>query len=225
MAQAEKKSGWVKVVVGLVVLAVLSVGGWLVATMDKSKATKPKAPKIALLAPPPPPPPPPPKEEKKPEPPKEVKEVKMEQQAPKQDSPPPSPELKMEGAAGNGPSAFAAGKVSNEDLSKVGKGIGGEGGGGRVGTGVDTFGNYANLIKGELQRGLRRNKSLKEQKYTVEVKIWLSPSGSLDRVELGSSTGDLALDELIKAGIVGMPAVSQTPPNGMPQPIRLRIAT
>jgi len=225
MAAAEKKSAWVKVVLAVLIFALIGGGIWFVTSMDKQKAGKPKAPKIALIAAPPPPPPPPPKEEKKPEPPKEAKEMKMEQPTPKAEQAPPSQDLKMEGPAGNGPSAFAAGRVSNEDLSKVGKGDGSLGGaGGKVG-GVDPFNNYANLIKGEMQRMLRKNSALKSQRYTVEIKVWVSPSGSVDKVEITSSTGNEDLDELIRKGIGTMPNFSQAPPASMGQPIHLRIVT
>jgi protein TonB len=223
MAEAEKKSGWVKVVVALVALVLIGAGTWFVMTMDKSKSSKPKAPKISLIAAPPPPPPPPPKEEKKPEPPKEVKEIKMEQPTPKAEATPPSQDLKMEGAAGNGPSAFAAGRVSNEDISKVGKGDGTGGGKGGGGGLFDPFNNYANLVKGEMQRLLRKNSALKSQRYTVEVKVWFSHAGAVEKVEISTSTGNDDLDDLIRKGIASMPTFNQAPPQGMAQPIRLRI--
>lgn len=227
MVAPEKKSPWIKVAVAILGLALIGAGIWFVTHMEKGKADKPKAPKIALIAPPPPPPPPPPKEEKKPEPPREAKEMKMEQPTPKADPAPPSQDLKMEGPAGNGSSAFSAGRVTNEDLSKVGKGDGGGGDGvGKPGGGMfDPFNNYANLIKGEMQRMLRKNSSLKSQRYTVEVKVWVSASGSLEKIEIASSTGNEELDEVIRKGISAMPSFTQAPPAGMGQPIRLRIVT
>jgi TonB family protein len=153
----------------------------------------------------------------------------MEQPTPKAEQAPPSQDLKMEGTAGNGPSAFSAGRVTNEDLSKVGKGGGSEGGGGSGDpckrSGFDPCNNYANLIKGEMQRMLRKNSALKLQQYAVEIKVWVSPSGLIDKVEISSSTGNEELDELIRKGIAAMPNFSQAPPASMGQPIHLRIVT
>jgi len=120
---------WLAIILGAVVLALLGALLWSL-FHGKSDAPR-KAPKISLipLAPPPPPPkeekrPDPPKEEKRPEPLKEQPEIKppapVEQKAP---APEPGPELKMEGAAGDGPSAFSAGRVVNENQIPAGRGV------------------------------------------------------------------------------------------------------
>ncbi len=209
--------------VGLVMIAAL---GLLIYSLvsGKSKPVK-AAPKISLIpTTPPPPPPPPPKDEKKPEPPKEQKEVK-EMPAPPKDAPPApaSQELKMDGPAGDGPSAFSAGKITSEDVSNLGKAP--TGGGALPATGLfSPFGGYANQLKSEVQRLLQRNKDLRTQSYRVEVHIWLAKDGSLQRHELVGSTGDAELDTLIRQTLSAAKAFSQ-PPDRMPQPIRLRINT
>ena len=204
------------VLLGLGALAVSMLGG-------KSEAPK-KPPKIALLTPPPPPPPPPPpKFEKKPDPPKEQKEVKVDQPVQKQESPPPSPDLKMDGPAGDGPSAFAAGKVTNEDLSKY---TGQPGGTGTERPGMfNPFTNYANLLKGEVQRHLNKNANLRRRRYAIEARVWVTASGGLQRIELIDSTGDVDIDDAVKQTLTGLPSFTQSPPANMPQPIRLRIVT
>jgi len=207
---------------GLIALVAL---GLLVYSLvgGKSKPTK-AAPKISLIPMTPPPPPPPPKEEKKPEPPKEQKEVK-EMPAPAKDAPPApaSQELKMDGPAGDGPSAFSAGKITNEDISKVGKGP--TAAPVLPATGLfSPFGGYANQIKSEVQRLLQRNKDLRTQSYRIEVRVWLDKDGSLQRHELVGSTGDSELDSLIGQTLAATKAFSP-PPDRMPQPIRLRINT
>ncbi len=210
---------WIAAVAALT-LAAMVAGAYMVMGMGKAGVKK-KAPKIALVTPAaPPPPPPPPKFEKKPDPPKE-QEVKMAQPEPKNDDPPPSPELKMEGAAGDGPSAFGAGKVSNEDLSKLGSG---ERGG--TGTGMfDPDANYMNLAKGEVQRFLKKNTSLRRRRYSLDVHLWVSASGAVSRYELAGSSGDAQTDEAVSQALALLPALSQTLPNNMPQPLRLRIST
>ena len=222
-----------KILFGLGGLIVLVMLGLLLYSLVSGKS-KPKkaAPKISLI--PMTPPPPPPREEKKPEPVKEQKEVE-EMPAPPKDAPPapPSQELKMDGPAGDGPSAFAAGKVTNEDISKVGKASGPAVTAPTVpvapalpATGLfSPFGGYANTLKSEVQRLLQRNKELRNQSYRIEVHIWVAKDGSLQRHELVGSTGDAELDNLISQTLVATKAFSQPPPERMPQPIRLRINT
>lgn len=196
---------------------VLGIGGYFAvkAFMQTSGPPK-KPPKISLLPDKPPPPPPPPKIEKKPESPKEQKEVKVEQQAPK-DAPPPDPTLKMEGAAGEGPSLFAAGRVTSDDLSKLGAG-------GREPL-VNPFSSYANALKNELQRQLARHPDLRRRQYRIEVRVWVGGDGSLRRTELLGSTGDGDTDDSIRRAFAALPGFSEAPPPNMPQPIRLRIVT
>lgn len=208
---------------GLIVMVAL---GLLIYSLvsGKSKPVK-AAPKISLIPTTPPPPPPPPKEEKKPEPPKEQKEVK-DMPAPPKDAPPapPSQELKMDGPAGDGPSAFSAGKITSDDISNVGKGAGG--GAAVPATGMfSAYGGYASQLKSEVQRILQRNKDLRTQSYRVEVRIWVAKDGSLQRHELVGSTGDAEIDTLINQTLAATKAFSQPPPDRMPQPIRLRINT
>lgn len=199
--------------------AVLALMAWGIYSFVSKIDDKPrKAPKISLIPTTPPPPPPPPKEEKKPEPPKDLnKPPPMEQ--PKMAPPAPSADLKMDGPAGDGPSAFSAGKISSEDLSNVGKGPASAGGG------FNAFSYYANLIKGELQRQLTRNKDLREMAYKAEVQVWVSRDGSVSRFDVINGTGDKELDVLLKKAIASASAFSAGPPEKMPQPIRLRIST
>ena len=147
----------------------------------------------------------------------------MEQVAPKDAPPaPPSQDLKMEGAAGDGPSAFAAGKVTREDLSNV-TSSGSKGG--AVSGMFNPFDNYATAIKGELQRYLSRNKELRQRAYKVDVLIWVTREGRMNRFDLQGSSGDTDVDELIRQSLTKMESFSGAPPEKMPQPIRLRLIT
>lgn len=200
-------------VMAIVVVAILAALGWgLKSMLGGSGTTAKKPPKISLLPATPAPPPPPPKEEKKPEP-KEQKEVKVDQ-AEKKDQPPDDPSLKMEGQAGDGPSMFAAGKVTSEDLSKLGAGNGGL---------TNPFNVYAGSIKAELQRYLARRSELKRRQYRVELRVWVAEDGRLRNFELLDSTKDTDIDEAIRSALGALAAFSDPPPPGMPQPIKLRI--
>ncbi|MBV8125336.1 MAG: hypothetical protein JO370_14825 [Paucibacter sp.] len=216
----------VAVVVAAAVLGLLLAGRYLRELLGKSEGPK-KPPKISLVAPPPPPPPPPPKFEKKPDPPKEQKEIKVPQPVPQQSPQPPAPsqDLKMDGPAGNGPSAFSSGGITSEDLSHVGTGNGGNGSGARTGM-FNPFTNYANLAKGELQRFLNKKDALKHRRYSLEVHLWMTASGStINRVELVGGTGDAETDDVIRQILAALPPMSQPAPTDMPMPIRLRITT
>lgn len=223
MAQVEAKAKSRRQIAGLLIagLVVLGLMAWGVSALMGGKSKPQKTPpKISLVAPPPPPPPPP-KIEKKPEPPKEQKELKVEQPIPKPAPPQAAPELKMEGAAGDGPSAFGAGKVTSDDLSKLGKGTGSP-----EKTGMfNPFNNYANTLKGELQRYLRKNNELRRRRYAVEVHVWVSASGELQRFELLGGTGDADTDEAIQQAMKALSGFGSAPPAQMPQPIRLKIVS
>jgi protein TonB len=217
MAASEpgERRNMVLVVLAIIVVVILA-GFGLKSLLGGHGSAGKKPPKISLLPSTPPPPPPPPKEEKKPEPPKDQKEVKMDQ-VEKKDQPPADPTLKMEGAAGDGPSMFGAGKVTNEDLSHLGAG-GGSGNGL-----LNPFNNYASAIKAELQRHLARRSELKRRQYRIEVRVWVTEDGHLKHFELRGTTNDGDMDETIRGVLAALPSFSEPPPAKMPQPIRLRI--
>jgi protein TonB len=150
----------------------------------------------------------------------------MEQAPPKEAPPaPPSQELKMDGPAGNGPSAFAAGKVTRDEFPSIGKGgAGAPAAAPQVNSLFNPFANYATAIKGELQRQLARIKELRQQAYQVDLHLWVGRDGRVTRHELLGSTGDTDIDEMIRQALAGI-GFSMLPPDQMPQPIRLRVVT
>ena len=192
-------------------LALLGLIAWGVKSLIGGKSDKPrKAPVVTLLPDKPPPPPPPPKEEKKPEPKEDKKDVKVEQ--PKEVPQPAQNEpLKMEGAAGDGDSAFGSGTVGREYA-----------GGNIGGTGMQQ-GLYAGRLQRHLQEQLSRNRKLKESDYRVSLRVWLRRDGSVEKAELAQSTGNQALDELLRETLLQVAAMREAPPENMAQPIRIRI--
>lgn len=226
---AARGGAWKKpaLAVGAGLVLLVLAGAFLWSVLGKKGRAAPRPPKIALLAPdtPPPPPPPPPKFEKKPDPPKEQKEMKVDQPVQPKVEQAPSPELKMDGPAGDGPSAFASGAITSEDLSKISNGKGGPGGPAAAGGLFNPFNGYANLLKGELQRYLGKQAGLKRRQYVVDVEVWVGADGRLQRFELLGSAGDDDIDAALRTAITALPAFSQAPPANMPQPIRLRVRT
>ena len=125
----------------------------------------------------------------------------------------------MDGPAGDGPSAFGAGKITSDDISNIGKG-----GAAPAQSGMfSPFTNYATAIKGELQRSLARNKELRQRAYRIDVQLWVGRDGVLSRFELIGSSGDTEVDDLIRQSLGSQGSFSQVPPERMPQPIRLRL--
>ncbi len=157
---------------------------------------------------PPPPPPPPPKEQ-----PKETKDIKQDQPKPVE-LPQEAQQLKMEGAAGEGASPFAAGTVSSDYIGgKVGDGSGG---------GMQ-FAFFSNALQRHIQDELARNRKIKLRDYRVTVKAWINPDGVIRRAELADSTGDPELDRAIQAALTDLGPLRTAVPENLPQPIKLRI--
>lgn len=211
---------WIKrialILVGLAIL--VGIGYGINSLMSGGSPVKKQVTTIKLLPDTPPPPPPPPKEPPKEQPkPDAPKEIKVEQ--PKPVETPPAEQLKMEGAAGDGPSAFASGAVNNDykggDL-KTGNTIGG-------GPNKYQFAWYTDLIKNQIEDAMSKDKTLASGAYKVIVKVWVASNGAIERFELASSSGKEDIDVLIKKQLEAMPKLSERPPGDMPQPVKLKV--
>jgi len=211
--KAEKKGsktlGRIALWLGLI-LSLAAVGLILKNLLTGNTVGK-KAPTTVKIMPdtPPPPPPPPPKEQPKEQP----KEVKVEQPKPQEAPQPPAETLKMEGAAGDGPSPFQAGTVTNE--YKGGTTIGGK----------DQFGWFTGLLRGQIENALARDKEVAKGDYRLVIKVWIARSGKIERIELEGSTGNTQTDGLIRTALNSLSSLSEPPPENMPQPVKLRITS
>ena len=225
MTEATSKRG-AKRRIALLVLGVLLVLGlmvWMVhGLMDRKSDTRKKPPTITLLPDRPPPPPPPPKE--RPEPPKaDQKEMKTE--VPKEPQPQAQNEpIKMEGAAGDGPSAFAAGTV-NKEYTGGNPGTGRSIGGGAIGGNRMQQSLFSERLQRYLQEELNRNRKLRETDYRVTLSLWLARDGKVQRAELTQSTGNTAVDALLKETLLQVAAIREALPEDLKQPIRIRVTT
>ncbi len=204
--------------VGLVVLIAALIAGlvYLVQGLGgDAKRPGRQVTKITILPDtPPPPPPPPPKEQPKPEPVKtQTKEIKVDQPKPAdQPKPEPDQQIKMEGEAGDGPSPFAAGTVTQEYA------------GGEVGAGNGLqFTFYTRLLQERIQRTLQQDQMLKGIDFRVVVRVWLDDRGGLLRSELVGASGDAEIDRALRTAMSEIPSVGEPPPANMPQPVTLRI--
>jgi hypothetical protein len=208
---------WLKrIVLILVGLSVLAAIGYGISQLTSGGAPQKKQmTKIKLLPDtPPPPPPPPPKEPPKEQPKEAPKEVPKEM--PKPAETPPAENLKMEGAAGDGPSPFASGPVTNDYKGGDVKTIGSDGGA--------KFNWYAGLVKSQIENALEQDKNITQGQYKLVVSVWLKPNGDVERVELIQSDAKDEVEAAVKAALNNMPHMREAPPEGMPQPIKLRIS-
>jgi protein TonB len=203
--------------------ALLAVPLMLLSGCDQRPAAPRKMQMVKLLPDTPPPPPPPPKpEDKKPEP----KEDRPQPQLP-QAKPVEAPQqqaLRSDEAAGDGPGGgLVAGPVSKE---YSGERIGG---GTIGGTGADEGGarlaaaSFANAATRALNEFLARDRELRRADYRVRVNLWLDASGALQRIELVEGTGDAGTDQILRTALSRFPGPGATPPERMPQPLRVLV--
>jgi hypothetical protein len=203
----------------------LAFAAWWGLTHMKAEAPRRQVAKISILPDTPPPPPPPPKEEKKPEPPKdEPKQVMREEQIKQVEAPKPAEPIKMEGAAGDGPSAFGAGSV-NKDYSG---GAPTAGGNGSAGSAADRAQErfYANTARQLLQGEIERHLKADAEQLTATFSIWLDREGGIQRFELSPSGND-ANDTALRAALDETRRQFKLPPPpalALSQPLRFRLS-
>lgn len=206
--------------VGVGLCCFVGVVAWSAyALMLDKKPTKKQVVQISLLkAPPPPPPPPPPPEQKMPEP--EVKdEVKLPEPEPQQanEAPPPGEQLGLDSdGSGSGDGFGLAAKKGGQDITTLG------GGGG---TNRNQFAWFTGLVQSQLQEQFQKNEKLRRADYKIVVRVWFGSDGHVERYELAGTSGNPDIDQNIKVALNEMPRLKQSPPESMPQPVKLRVTS
>lgn len=213
----------VLIAVGLIALVTLLTMG-VRHLINKPDAPKRQTAKITILPDTPPPPPPPPKDEPKREQPKDdVKQVMQDQ--PKQaDTPPPEAPIKMEGAAGDGPSAFAAGSVSREYKDGVPV-VGSPSAASAAGAAADraTARLYANTVRQLLRDEIEKNLRPDAGELVASFAVWVEGDGRIRRHEVVPS-GDTRTDADMASALDGAArALRLPPPAGVQQPMRFKL--
>lgn len=155
--------------------------------------------------------------------------LKVEEKPPEEKPPEVKEEVPMElpnpePAANNEPPPDDA-VGSNLGPGNDGFGLGKGNGSGRIGGGGSRFGWYASILQQTLQDQLARNEKAKQGDYKVMVKIWVSPTGVLERYELMNSSGTAEVDAALRQILAGLRELREAPPPDMPQPIKLRIVS
>jgi protein TonB len=214
-----ESEGLARFIVPAVIVLVMAVAGWFTYKSLGGKGHEPKRQtvKIAVLPDTPPPPPPPPPKEKPPEPKEQENKPQPQEQQKPQETPPEPQQLKMDGPAGDGPSAFAAGSVNSEYK------------GGEVGTGIGggpvdrmKFAFFTGKLSRHIQAALTKDPDLRFE-YRLNVRIWINPAGRIDKAVLMQSTGDAQQDRQLEAALLKLPPIDSTPAD-LPQPATLRIS-
>ncbi|KQT33945.1 MULTISPECIES: TonB C-terminal domain-containing protein [unclassified Methylophilus] len=209
---------WItRMAIALLILAILTGIGYGIKKLLGGGPTHKKQITTVKLLPdtPPPPPPPPPKEPPKETPKEQPKEAPKEPE-PKPAETPPAETLKMEGAAGDGPSPFQSGAVNNEYKGGAVATIGSDGG--------VKFRWYAGLVKSQIERAIERDKKLTQGQYKIVVSVWLKPNGQFERLSVDQSDTTPEIEQGIREALNDLPAMQDSPPENMPMPIRLRIS-
>ncbi|MGB6310722.1 MAG: hypothetical protein WBF89_23305 [Steroidobacteraceae bacterium] len=149
------------------------------------------------------PPPPPPPEIKVP--PKE-EQPKQQIETPKQETPPEPEQLKMEGQAGEGPSAFASGEVKQDYI------------GGDIGNG-SRYAAYVGHLEQLIQDELTRHKL---RVTNVKLFVWLAPDGTVQRLSVAGGDGEA--ERSVRAALADLNRVDEAPLADMPMPVGLQIS-
>ncbi|MBL4608285.1 MAG: TonB C-terminal domain-containing protein [Pseudomonadales bacterium] len=163
---------------------------------------------ITLIAPPPPPPPPP-------TPPEQEREPDIQEQA--------TDEPLDDAMPDDMPDALAG-----DDLGIDGEGVAGGDGFGLVarkgGRGLLGGGNgYTAIIQSQITDMLADDDALRFLDYTVVLQIWVAKTGSIERFNFTSFSGDEQTKKRLKNLLASLEPFESGPPIEMPQPIKLRI--
>jgi protein TonB len=152
-----------------------------------------------------PPPPPPPPDEKKPPPKEEQTRMQQQVSTPKPETPPAPAQLKMEGTAGEGPSAFASGEVKQDYI------------GGDIGNG-SRYSAYVARLEQRVQAELTRHKL---HLSSVKLFVWLSADGTVQRFKIEG--GDADAERSLRTALADFNRADEAPLTDMPMPIGLSI--
>ncbi|MEO7387742.1 MAG: energy transducer TonB, partial [Gammaproteobacteria bacterium] len=158
--------------------------------------------------PPPTPPPPPPEPEELDVP--EPDEPEPEQA--RDDQPPAGDQLGLDSEGVAGADGFGLlGRKGGRDL------LSGDSG--------DQFSWYGQTLKSDLIDKLAEIRDIRRDRYSVVVRLWLAPDGRIQKFKVVNSTGNAQLDRDLVAALSSLDRVSELPPAGLPQPVRLRIVS
>lgn len=194
----------------------------LVYSLMGSGPTAPKRQTVKIAVLPDTPPPPPPKQEKPPEPKPQDNTPQPQDQPKVAEAPPEAQQLKMEGAAGDGPSAFSAGSVSSDYKG----GAIGSGNGASAPSAGDRakYSFYAKSAQQQLRAELDRTLARDVVRLGARLQIWVDASGRIDRYEV-KGLSDPVAQEQVRAALQDISkGFRLVPPAGLPLPLEMRLS-
>ena len=207
---------------GVLSMAVAAWAIWSFLQTEAAPQPQRKVTQIAVLRPPPPSPPPK-TPEKPPEPPKIKDEVKVDPPKPAdtpkpeaaKEAPPPGPLGVDAQGTGPGDGFGLAGRPGGRDIV-----LGGGGGTGGMGQTL-----FANSVARHIAQELARQGALGSAEYRVDLRVWLSKDGRIERWEIARGSGDTQLDRQLGEGLSRIAALRQPTPDGLAQPLRIRVTS
>ncbi|MFK5951167.1 MAG: TonB C-terminal domain-containing protein [Methylococcales bacterium] len=201
-------------VVGVILIIgiIYSVVTFIQDFLDKKPVKKgPRVQKITLFKPPPPPPPPPPQEELPPEP-------ELEEQVEPEPEPENLPDISDEAPA-ESLGLDADGSAGSDGFGLAAR----KGGRGLLAGNPNAW--YAGIVKSTVLDAMMDRDELRRRAYSAYINIWLDIDGSVLKYKLIRSSGDADIDKVIKSVLAKVHRVSDKPPVGMKQPIKLKITS
>lgn len=211
----------------------LPAGGWLIWQFLSGEAKDPpprSVAQITLVRPPPPPPPPPKPPEKPPEPPKIKETVKVEPpkpveqpkeaEAPKAAEPPPGPLGVDAQGTGSADGFGLQGRPGGRPVTEGPPVVGGPSAAQRLNHSM-----FANGVARHIAQELARLGPLRGFEYRVVINIWVDRDGRIERHEISQGSGDAELDRLLQENLNRIAALRQPVPEGMRQPLRIRVTS
>lgn len=82
---------------------------------------------------------------------------------------------------------------------------------------------YGSSVISQLENYLMMDSGLREAHYVIVVRIWINPAGRISRCEVDQSSGNPNIEERLMRLLKSYSGPLNTPPQGLPQPIRIRI--
>ncbi len=203
MAMPLKLIRYLPHIIGLLIAIVLMYfAAQFLTTVDKEPQHKKVVQQVTMISLPPPPPPP----EVEPEVQEQEPEVidKMDEAMPNEDpGEDVSSDLGLDAAGSAGDDGFGLA------ARKGGRGVIG--------------GGYGALVVQEINALLVDDNRLRSKEYTVVLRLWISPRGTIERYKVDKQTGNELAIKLVTAALSRLGKISEGPPLEIPQPIRLRI--
>jgi hypothetical protein len=139
------------------------------------------------------------------------------------DSPPVDDRLGVDadGTAGSDSFGLAA-KRGGRNITIIGETGGGGGRGGRLDPRIE-FAGYAAGLERALQEQLQRLPDVREEEFSVVVRLWIARDGKVSRWEFARGTDRVRVEALLSRAFGSMPSLREPPPDAMPQPVVLRV--